>query len=267
MKRICSLLCAAALGLSGTAAVFPAGLTAFAEEDAPTSGTCGENLTWTLGSEGTLTISGSGEMGGWFAHLTPWAPHADQIKKVVLPEGLGMIRMYAFNNLKNLTDVTIPESVQTIDDWAFVGCTSLKKITIPENVLRIGIEAFGGTALTELTIPNPNCALPSEDDRPLVYSDMSAEGYTMNCVIHGYAGSTAEAYAKENNIPFIGLDDAPAFITSDLTGDGATDVADAVLFARALAEDAAADLKNPLPDLNGDGLITLLDLRALLRSL
>ena len=29
---------------------------------AATSGTCGENLTWTLDSEGTLTISGTGKM-------------------------------------------------------------------------------------------------------------------------------------------------------------------------------------------------------------
>ena len=40
---------------------------AFAESEteAPTSGTCGaqgDNLTWTLDSEGTLTISGKGEM-------------------------------------------------------------------------------------------------------------------------------------------------------------------------------------------------------------
>lgn len=34
----------------------------YAEETAPTSGTCGDNLTWELSEDGTLTISGTGEM-------------------------------------------------------------------------------------------------------------------------------------------------------------------------------------------------------------
>ena len=31
-------------------------------EDNPTSGECGENLTWKLDDKGTLTISGTGDM-------------------------------------------------------------------------------------------------------------------------------------------------------------------------------------------------------------
>lgn len=31
----------------------------------PTSGTCGENLTWTLDKDGTLSISGKGAMDDW----------------------------------------------------------------------------------------------------------------------------------------------------------------------------------------------------------
>ena len=34
----------------------------YAEETTPTSGTCGENLTWELSEDGTLTISGTGDM-------------------------------------------------------------------------------------------------------------------------------------------------------------------------------------------------------------
>ena len=33
-----------------------------AADEAVASGTCGENLMWTLDDEGTLTISGTGEM-------------------------------------------------------------------------------------------------------------------------------------------------------------------------------------------------------------
>ncbi len=41
-----------------------------AEETIVDSGTCGENLTWVLTEDGTLTISGEGEMEDWFYLIT-----------------------------------------------------------------------------------------------------------------------------------------------------------------------------------------------------
>lgn len=43
-----------------------------AAADAPTSGTCGENLTWTLDGAGTLTISGTGEMEDFVYYDVRW---------------------------------------------------------------------------------------------------------------------------------------------------------------------------------------------------
>ena len=59
--KITAGLCAGVLAFSGVAGGLPVqefSLTASAAE----SGTCGENLTWTLDDEGTLTISGTGAM-------------------------------------------------------------------------------------------------------------------------------------------------------------------------------------------------------------
>ena len=39
------------------------------------SGTCGTNLTWILTSDGTLTISGEGEMEDYTGTTTPWYEH------------------------------------------------------------------------------------------------------------------------------------------------------------------------------------------------
>ena len=40
---------------------------------AATSGTCGDNLTWTLDDSGTLTISGTGEMYEYgYYNVPPW---------------------------------------------------------------------------------------------------------------------------------------------------------------------------------------------------
>lgn len=45
-----------------------------------TRGTCGKNLTWTLDDNGTLTISGTGDMKdyGWIFGKAPWASIANQ---------------------------------------------------------------------------------------------------------------------------------------------------------------------------------------------
>lgn len=46
------------------------------------SGTCGESLTWTLDNQGTLTISGNGEMCYWWNEEdVPWYNHRSSIKK------------------------------------------------------------------------------------------------------------------------------------------------------------------------------------------
>ena len=62
------------------------------------SGTCGaegdgSNLTWTLDSEGVLTISGSGDMHGYGPSDAPW--HG-RVKSAVIAEGVTSIGWYAF---------------------------------------------------------------------------------------------------------------------------------------------------------------------------
>ena len=88
--KLTALLCAGVL----MSACVPAGalpLTAFAEaaEPVPTSGTCGENLTWTLDDAGTLTISGKGDMKNYYKDdPSPWSRFpSNSIKKVVIKLG------------------------------------------------------------------------------------------------------------------------------------------------------------------------------------
>ena len=96
-----------------------------------TSGTCGKNLTWTLGLV-TLTISGTGEMENYFlANPAPWYHCRASITKVVIENSVTTIGRWAFGTCKNLTSVMIPDSVTLIGDWAFSGCKGLKEIHYP----------------------------------------------------------------------------------------------------------------------------------------
>ena len=123
------------------------------DAEAAASGTCGDNLTWTLDDAGTLTISGMGDMVD--GTRTPFYSYLSQIKKAVILNGVTNIGNYAFRNCTNLTSVTIPDGVTSISDSAFSGCRSLTSVTIPDSVESIGISAFEGcSSLTSVTIPD-----------------------------------------------------------------------------------------------------------------
>ena len=119
------------------------------------SGTCGDNLTWTL-NNGTLTISGTGVMYNFeYPNYAPWYSSRSSIKTVIIEDGVTSIGNYAFYWCESLTSITIPNSVTSIGDGAFLGCSSLTSVTIPNSVTSIGDGAFGSCiSLTSVTIPN-----------------------------------------------------------------------------------------------------------------
>ena len=126
----------------------------YAEETTPTSGTCGENLTWELSEDGTLTILGTGDMYNWSASSSPWMKNKN-ITKVVIEDGVTTIGDYAFDSCISLREITISDSVALIGKGAFIFCNSLTEITIPDSVTTIEHSAFYNcNSLTEVTIPN-----------------------------------------------------------------------------------------------------------------
>ena len=120
------------------------------------SGKCGANLTWTLKEDGTLTISGTGEMADYtYYSRAPWKNHNASIVKVVVQDGVASIGKYAFYDCSGLTGVTIGNSTKSIGEDAFRSCDSLTSITIPGSVTSIGASAFYGcSGLTSITIPD-----------------------------------------------------------------------------------------------------------------
>ena len=120
------------------------------------SGTCGENLVWTLDKKGTLTINGTGDMENWNPYPLktnpPWDTYRESIKKIFIAEGVTSIGDWAFCGCENLKSVKIPGSVNTIRG-AFGDCKSLKTVTIPNGVGEI--DGFCDcTSLTSVTIPS-----------------------------------------------------------------------------------------------------------------
>ena len=110
---------------------------------AATSGTCGDNLTWTLDDNGTLTISGEGAMANWSSSsYVPWYSSRDSIQDVIIGNSVTSIGDWAFWCCSSLTSVTIPDSVTSIGGSAFCYCSSLESVVIPDSVTSIGEGAF-----------------------------------------------------------------------------------------------------------------------------
>ena len=71
-----------------------------------TSGPCGENLTWSLDKNGTLTIAGTGPMEDYESSAgVPWYIKSTLVKSVVIESGVTAISSYAFADCTELTEV------------------------------------------------------------------------------------------------------------------------------------------------------------------
>ncbi|MCD7797769.1 MAG: leucine-rich repeat domain-containing protein, partial [Clostridiales bacterium] len=136
--------------------VFVAAPSIVSVADVIDSGTCGDNLTWVLTSDGVLTVSGEGEMKDYSgANTGPWHSYCESIISIVIENGVTSIGRCAFWDCTGLISVTIGNGVTTIDYQAFHDCTSLTSITIPDSVTSIGSEAFENcTSLESITLPD-----------------------------------------------------------------------------------------------------------------
>ena len=162
------------------------------------SGSCGENVTWTLTADGTLTISGTGAMTDYtYDSRSPWYSCRTYIKRVVMQQGVTSIGDRAFWDCSGLTSVTIPDGVTSIGDSAFSGCTSLTTVTIPGSVTNVGQYAFY------------NCSSLTD----IYYGGYGTDWQKLNVSIP----TSATVHFKDN---IYGKGDCGINVTWELTGDG-----------------------------------------------
>ncbi|MDE6004062.1 MAG: leucine-rich repeat protein, partial [Oscillospiraceae bacterium] len=174
------------------------------------TGTCGENLIWNFDSiTGILTISGTGDMidFNYYESSPEWSYLKENIKTVIIQDGVTSIGSLAFHGYSNLESVTIPNSMKVIGEHAFEYCSALESVILPENVISIGDAGFGECSnLQAITIKNPDCVI--SNDNIIGYCTISD-----TAIIYGYENSTAQAYALDWNKQFISIGKA-----EDITG-------------------------------------------------
>ena len=118
-----------------------------------TSGSCGDNVSYTLNSEGLLEITGTGAMTDYsYSGQTPWYEYHDSIKAVTISDGITHIGAHSFNYYTTLENATIPSSVTSVGQYAFYYCVNLETGVLSDNITEVGDFAF--YYCEKLAIPN-----------------------------------------------------------------------------------------------------------------
>ena len=132
--RILLSVCAAMVLTTAAAAVEPP------QEPYPT-GVSGE-ARWTLQGD-TMYVTGQGLFSGVSnADSQPWEFFEEQIRHVVVADGVTLIGDNIFAHTYNLETVTIADSVTEICEGAFRNCYGLKKVKLPSNLQTLGNFVF-----------------------------------------------------------------------------------------------------------------------------
>ena len=100
------------------------------------SGSCGDNASYRITRDGTIYISGSGEI------CLPEGVNGFSKVEFAPDSNITTIGQRCFIDCDLITEVILPDTVTDIADEAFNTCEDLEYIYIPEGVTHIGQEAF-----------------------------------------------------------------------------------------------------------------------------
>ena len=125
-------------------------------------GRIGEDVHWSLYSNGLLKIFGEGEMWNYEnATDLPWWDIRTEIQRAEIAPG-----------------------VTSLSDYTFCRCTALTEVTIPASVARIGTQAFSGSGITNVILDPENADLCCVDN--VVYSKDMTELVAMPGLYSGH---------------------------------------------------------------------------------
>lgn len=119
-----------------------------------TSGT----INWKFDPDtGVLTLTaqpGTDGVGGTYknANETPFWPYKDQIKSIVVEEGVTVLTYRMFREI-GMESITLPETLVSIESDCFRQCANLKEVTLPKSLKNLARTAFFKcTSLTKVVL-------------------------------------------------------------------------------------------------------------------
>lgn len=162
-------------------------------------------LQWNYRTDmAALTIFGEGAIPNYTSiSEAPWKAYENNIKNIVIEDGITEIGDYAFYEMDNVKSVTISDTVTRIGCRAFDE-TFIDELEVPASVETI--ESYAFCSCHNVMIESPFCTLADEI--------VSEDGYSL---LYGFDDSTVETYAKENGIAYSNMDGTYGVCGNDAT--------------------------------------------------
>lgn len=156
-------------------------------------GTCGNNASWELLSDGTLRITGSGATKNYGTQQSvPWYSYASEIKRIVIDEAITKIGHYNFYCISNLESVTTDNADLSFGVYVFGGKTTFY--------------AMGAGALEEFVKSNGHTLIKPENPNTVLNPeviDVTTSSITLKA-LSGYEYSMDGIAWQDSNV-FTGL--------------------------------------------------------------
>lgn len=122
-----------------------------------------DQIQWEVTSWGNLIISGEGEMPDYdSAEDAPWYGSADQVKSIIVEEGITAIGDHAFACCGKAEAISLPESLKILGD-ASISCNSLEEVYIPAGVEQMGKASIDGDKLRFIDVDEDNAVFCDVD--------------------------------------------------------------------------------------------------------
>ena len=198
------------------------------------SGHCGKNVQWELFSDGTMWISGSGDMYDYTA-ITPWDDYEGKIGRVMVDLGVTSVGQGAFYGFSHIIKLYFSPSVRIIENRAFQSCTSVQSIVFTGDMplLVYPFEGIKGTVYypnswSEIPLPgdyglNSKWVSYSVTELPERYRNYKAPQETTDPSQHtGFipSDSTESGSTETGSTPSI--DDSSGSVSSDTSSEDST---------------------------------------------
>ncbi len=211
-----------------------------------------------------------------------------------IPDSVQNIGDYAFFNCVNLDNLTLGENLSAIGENAFFNCKNLNQLTILNPETNFQLDAYGNALDWAETLENPESGrlgllervpqtlleeFPFCLDEMMSYINLhffetkpystdqnpSKQKTITQGAVTGHIGSTAQKFARQQELPFRPLEDG---IFGDMDDDGETSILDVISVNRyILGKSAFSDKQNAFADVDQDGQITPADALLMMKKI
>lgn len=118
-----------------------------------------DKIQWKFNPKnGTLTVTGTGAIPYMDGHKKPWVKkqiNNDQVKTLVIGEGITEVGNCAFCIMTSLQKVYLPKSVTCLNIHAFFNCNSLEEMNFEDSSLTtIGMGALESNNFSKIKLPS-----------------------------------------------------------------------------------------------------------------